>query len=183
MVFLQLSFFPHYDRDQTLPHLEEGGPSHFLQPWVGSRLYDTFPWMEDSDSLTFYWTQVWLLPCLVSQWISQSLTHSVSDVHETWLMWPWRVKMRELLVNIIFRSSLFSWCRIKTKVMLLMMKQNKSHAVDARTKGMLLIKLLHYYWNKVLSAALKIRYLQYNLYNIVVKDAFLKPAFVNAPLT
>ena len=113
----------------------------------------------------------------------KSLTHSVSDVHETWLMWPWRVKMRELLVNIIFRSSLFSWCRIKTKVMLLMMKQNKSHAVDARTKGMLLIKLLHYYWNKVLSAALKIRYLQYNLYNIVVKDAFLKPAFVNAPLT
>ena len=133
MVFLQLSFLPHNDRDQTLPHLEEGGPSHFLQPWVGSRLYDTFPWMEDSDSLTFYWTQVWLLPCLVSQWISQSLTHSVSDVHETWMMWPWRVKMRELLVNILFRDSLLSWCRIKTKAMLLMMEQNKSHAVAEKS--------------------------------------------------
>ena len=33
----------------------------------------------------FYRTQVQSLPCLVS--------HSVTNVVETWLMWPWRVKI------------------------------------------------------------------------------------------
>ena len=74
-----------------------------------------------------YWQSYFLLdqsPIIALPCQPDSLTHSVSDVHETWLMCPWRVKMRELLVNILFRGSL----------LFLVSDKNKIHVVDDGTK-------------------------------------------------
>ena len=43
---------------------------------------------------SFYRIQAWSLPCLVS--------HSITALVETWLMWPWSVKMRELPLIILW---------------------------------------------------------------------------------
>ena len=71
-----------------------------------------------------------------------SLLPSVSSVVETWLMWPWRVKIHATFPSLTSCRQYWQpccWRWNKTKAILLMPKQNKTHAVYARWEQKLFV--------------------------------------------
>ena len=60
--------------------------------------------------------------------------HSLNGRWETWLMWPWRVRIHATSQCLTSFWQTSCWHCNKTKVMLLMPEQNKSHFVGAGTK-------------------------------------------------
>ena len=80
--------------------------------------------------IKFYQTQVYSLPCLVSQSVSQPVTNVV----DTWLMWPWRVKIRSTSSKVTQPLLALPAVVSFDTAMLLMLEHNKSHVVDAGKK-------------------------------------------------
>ena len=76
----------------------------------------SFAFLSDSSPII-------ALPCL-----------SLNARWETWLMWPWRVRIHATSRCLTSFWQTSCWHCNKTKVMLLMPEQNKSHFVGAGTK-------------------------------------------------